>query len=66
MTQSGVVILLTRARGITMTDCAVILHASLFANSYNKSKRSLVATPSHGGDAFGKSSLEIASLAHWS
>jgi hypothetical protein len=47
-----------------MTGCAVILHASLFANSYNKSKRSLVSTPSHEGDAFGKSSQEIAGLAH--
>jgi hypothetical protein len=49
-----VVILLTRARGITMTGCAAISRASLFANNRSKSERRLASTPTHGVDSFGK------------
>jgi hypothetical protein len=52
--QPGVVILLSKVRGITMTGCMAILHASLFANSDSKSERSSLLAPTCGGDTFDK------------
>jgi hypothetical protein len=52
--QPGVVILVTKVWGITMTGCMAISHASLFANSNSKSERRKISTPTRGGDAFGK------------
>jgi hypothetical protein len=49
-----VVILLTRARGITMIGCAAISHAILFANDGSRSERCLASTLTHGGDTFNK------------
>jgi hypothetical protein len=52
--QPGVVILLMKVRGITVTGCTAISRASLFANGDNKSERSAISNPTHGGDAFDK------------
>jgi hypothetical protein len=50
--QSGVVILLMRIMGITMTGCAALSHANFFANDNNKNERSFNTT--RGGHAFDK------------
>jgi hypothetical protein len=42
------------ARGITMTGCAAMSSASIFANDGSKSERCLTSTPTRGGDAFSK------------
>jgi hypothetical protein len=63
--QPGVVILLMKVRGITMTGCTTISHASLFffANSDNSEQRS-VSIPTHGVMLSVKSSPGIVGSNH--
>jgi hypothetical protein len=49
--QPGVVILLTKVRGITMTGCGALSHTSFLLASTTRASEA--STPTRGGDAFG-------------